>query len=136
MSVKQFEGKILKITGNRATTGEILQITPATGKTFYLSGCAIYLTGMANAANANLQVELRNDVTVIEELGGQARHWTSGSAASAGKAPEHTTGIVKGDSLVGNGVKKYVLQAIVIGSGSVVGTLYGYIENDADDPRL
>jgi len=130
MSVKQFEGKLKKVQGAATATGTITSFTPATGKTFYLAGAQIQMIGNTPTTDWNWNAELKNDTTVVDVVG------SSGSAAFATYALPLKFEL-KGDSLVGNSSKTYSIN-VVSNSDSVnlEAMIYGYIEDDADDPRL
>ncbi len=143
MSIKQFLGKILKNHSNRTTTGVITSVTPATGKTFYLAKASSFAYSNPAGVNANQGdgdsvVQVRNDTNVNDVLGsGAIEVHASGVNQTGTGGISKTESSVGGDSLVGNGIKTYDLNLAVIGSDTTVySTIFGYIENDADDPRI
>lgn len=135
MSIKQFEGKILKGEGSLGATGTLTSVTPASGKTFYLAEAKAEFDSVTIAtATQRARVELQNNAIIVDELYSSVR--VSGSNFGAG-TPNQSKSIIKGDSLVGDGIKVYRLQVVVFTNYALVhGTIIGYIENDADDPRV
>ena len=130
MSVKQFEGKLKKAEGSATGTGTIVSITPATGKTFYLAGAHVQQVATGAVAAYSWHAELKNDTTVVDNVGAQ------GSATTTLTALPQIFQL-KGDSLVGNSSKTYSIN-IQANSDSLQleAMIYGYEEDDADDPRL
>lgn len=130
MSVKQFKGKLKKVEGSTSSTGTITSFTPATGKTFYLAGAHVQQVAVTPVTVYSWHAELKNDTTVVDNCGG------NGSASFATYSlPQRFE--LKGDSLVGDGAKTYSINIVSNADGvTLEGMIYGFIENDADDPRL
>ena len=136
MSIKQFQGKILKADGSVATAAEIASIVPATGKTFYIAGASVAFDDTSiTSANSAARVALRNDTVTLEVKIFEGKIVSSGSGIG-GRAYVTEVFALKGDSLIGNGAKKYSLNVEAVTNCTSYGMLYGFIEDDAIDPRV
>ena len=124
LRTKSLNGDLVFATGNRTTTGVICSYTPATGKTFFLVAGTIH--AKQGGTGTNCLVELRNDATVKETLGGE----TLGGASTQGASvPWKGKTAVQADKLVGNSTKTYDLNLSAVTNLTVYGNLFGWIEN-------
>jgi len=114
-------------TGNSAAVGTLATITPADGLTFVLIGAKISLTAITLASTAkNCEVHLLNEANIRDILGyagGTVINGAGGGAAGDGIS------VVKGDILVGDGIKTYTLEIIAANGMTIAGTIYGYLRN-------
>lgn len=131
MSVKKFLGKFLEDEGSRTTTGTLVSIIPASGKTFYFGGSKCSSISKAGT-NPSWTGELQNDGVVLETYKGSIDETNQGFQFKG----ENVNKIV-GDSLDGDGVKEFRIQVTTIGGGgapTIEGNMFGFIEDDADNP--
>jgi len=112
-------------TGSRGSTGTLCTITPADLKTFVLLGALAAPSTIAVVGGAiGYTVELRNEANVRSILaGGAVTHGGTSSGAGYGFCPS----LVKGDILIGDGVKTFTLEVTAISGTTVKGSIYGYL---------
>jgi len=138
MSVKQFDGKILKADGNVTATGEIAAVTPASGKTFYFANAKMNSLMVVAGDSPHAEVEVRNDGTQVETLSqNTGRGQVPSIIWGQSQAGSTYSKIAMGDSLDGDGIKKYSVHCVTIKTTTDIDAeLSGFIEDDADSPRL
>jgi len=124
---KSLNGDLIIVTGSVTATGEIVQYTPATGKTFFIYLGQTFHSNRGAVAGAYGEAEIRNDGTVKDTIG---TAFNASSGASNAYTPQARS-VITGDKLVGNAVKKYSIHCTVIQSAStrLFATLIGWIEN-------
>jgi len=117
-------------TGERTSTGTLATITPPANTTFVLVGARISnLVWSSGTAAKNVTVELRNEANVRDILGfagGTVLFGAGGGGAGDGIS------IIKGDTLIGDGIKTYTLEVTSITAPVQVrvgGTIFGYLRN-------
>jgi len=111
-------------TGSRTTTGTLATITPATGKTFVLLGASVSPSTSPILGACRYLCELRNESNVRDFLGGTS---SSIAAGGGGSAISQSHSFVRGDTLIGDGIKTYTLEVTVIIAATVNGAIYGYL---------
>ena len=127
LSIKDFQGKFIQVTGTRASAsgdGEIVSYTPATGKFFYFVGARAETT--VASGTSLVRVDLKNDGTERQ------RHDMGTNLTSHEFSNKY-----HGDHIDGNSSKKYSADAdFTAGTGSktVQVRIWGFIEDDADSP--
>jgi len=122
------EGNLVIVTANlNNAVGEILNFIPPTGKTFFLykAGITSNTTPSTNT-NKQCRVEVRNDGNVVDYLAGSSFIDNLGAGGGANIAKTETT--IMGDKLIGDGIKKYSMQAQVNGLACHA-TLTGWLED-------
>jgi len=140
LSVKEFGGKLITVTGAINAINDTIEYVPANGKTFYLHEAHIVPTthGTNNAVEADFKVNGTVIDTVNYKLaqvttteGGASPDWSNGwgQGLYAGKF------VVKGVSLEGDGAKKIEIEN-VLDNGSANATLVGFIEDTGDSPQV
>jgi len=133
MAVKAFDGKLIVVEGESTSTGELLSYVPANGKKFYFAGGHVQHIGGAPTLSHAWDAELKNDSTIVDRAGA---HGTITNGIGAQTALPQIFQL-KGDLLEGDGAKKYSINiAANSDSLNLAGMIYGFIEDDADDPRL
>ncbi|MDE1867537.1 MAG: hypothetical protein KGI08_07505 [Thaumarchaeota archaeon] len=110
LSVGSESGELVTITGSLGATGIIISYTPATSIHFDIFMGEIMSTSSVNPA----QAQLRN-ATIIRETG-----------LVVANSPRHKY-IIKGDALLGDGIKTYDINATVWTDALIFGTLEGII---------
>ena len=120
-----------------STTGEIVSIVPASGKDFYLIDASIYTENYALANNSfPLVVEVKNDTNIRDHLGGHAWRNPGGDEGGSSATPVKThSKAAIGDKLVGDGVKKYLLNSETNSKFLVQGTISGFIITAGASPE-
>jgi hypothetical protein len=121
---KSLLGDLIIVNGTRTgTIGEICSYTPATGKTFFLYAAKITRNALGGASINTARAQLKNDITIVD-------YFETIDVATGGAWLSESS-IIKGDKLVGNGAKKYLLDLTVLSTVTVVvkGTIIGWIEN-------
>jgi len=130
MSVKRFLGKFLEDAGSVTATGTMVSIIPAAGKTFYFGG-AKASSFSQGGTDPTWQAQLQNDGNLREVYDGRIFE------VPDTKFKGENVSKMVGDSLDGDGAKEYRIEVILIGGGGappIDGNMFGYIENDADNP--
>lgn len=122
---KADSGDLVFATGSRTTTGVITSYTPATGKTFYLVGASWFLGSTSSNTLAFDVVQVRNNAVVRDTIGGSIWAASGGGGSYTNRATSH----VKGDTLIGNGVKTYDLNLSTASAQTVYGSIFGWIED-------
>jgi len=119
---KQVAGNLLKATATDDAPSPITiaSITPANGKTFFISDSYITVVNQGGASD-NAIAELQNDGVTVDLKRCRLFNNTSFSFGH---------GAIKSDSLIGDGVKVYRIQKTLGLSGfSVIATIQGWIED-------
>ncbi len=124
---KAKNGNLITVNGS-ATSGEITSFVVPSGKTFHLvsSKCTFQTTGSALTFPQRAHVQLNNNGTVIEDFHMESDVMASGSGVGAYGHAEYL-GVVKGDILIGDGIKKYSLDIISATTTTVRATITGYL---------
>jgi hypothetical protein len=124
---KSVEGSLIKKAGERNTVGEITSYTPATGKRFVLVGASISVE--TSPVTGNLVVQLKNDGTVVDEFGSGSSSSFAANGFSGQWSINHYS-IVRGDTLLGDGAKKYSIDSETNSASYIVhGRIFGFIED-------
>jgi len=112
--------------GTRTTTGTLASIIPAAGKTFILLGSSLFPLSPGASNNKSADVEVQNDGVGVELLGISGIR--GASASLQGGIGGGARGVVRGVNLIGDGVKIFRLEAVVVENAlQFGGTLAGYL---------
>jgi len=116
-------------TGRRTSIGTLATITPADGLTFVLLGAQIApLNVGVTSALEDYDVELRNEANVRCILG--AATSIDASFDSSNTLSGQNVSFVRGDVLVGDGIKTYTLELVTLTTGILIaGSIWGYTRN-------
>lgn len=124
---KQDEGNLIIQTGTLSTTGELVSYTPATGKKFYLARAKSVAD--ITAVDGNVIAELQNNGVVKDYFIERARSSLGFQERGLTHTPSGSYSIIQGDSLVGDGIKKYRINITSLTSATAFGILLGWIED-------
>jgi hypothetical protein len=143
LAIKEFDSKLITVTGAIDAVNDTIEYVPATGKTFYLHEAHIVPT--AHSTSNAIEADFKVDGTVIDTVNyiiAQATHTENKGTANAGGAGwgyglGFNAGkfVVKGVSLEGNSTKKIEIENVLDG-GSGIATLVGWIETTGDSPQV
>lgn len=126
---KEKEGNLISVTGTLSATGELVAYTPITGKTFHLITASAFADGASDNDLIRWIVQVRNNTTVKDYLGGSSDSNLTGDAGHGAQSFK-TKSIIVADSLEGDGIKKYDLNiSTYTAAGTVYGTILGWVED-------
>lgn len=118
---KQLSGDLVSSTGTilAAAPATICSITPAIGKTFFLINVEQFFVDDGGGSNM-MTTEIQNNGVNKQTSIIRAPNYTSFRVPSA----------IKGDSLIGNGIKIYRIQKIIgVVNTRVTATMQGWIQD-------
>jgi len=123
---KDFDGKFVQAHGSRASgsgDGEVVAYTPASGKFFYLVGARVESKSPSGTMEVDCTLENNTTERQLIHIG-----TSEGNQTFTDNYPDH---------LDGTGALKYSIEADFdggTGAKTIQGLIWGYIEDDADDP--
>lgn len=116
LASKSVVGKLVNLQGVVTSDTDIVSYTPAVGVTFTLYKVAIQFYG---TAADQFNVVIKNDVTNRDYM----------PLSAVNTETYNYTSPLKGDTLLGDGIKKYrVLTSGVLGTTNVSAVMVGYID--------
>jgi len=126
LRLKSLNGDLIIVVGSVTATGEIVQYTPTTGKTFFLYKAAVFLANRSGSFAQSAEAEVRNDTNNKDTIGYGGQF----AAGNSGQALRNES-IIQGDKLIGNSTKKYSVNCTHIANAALTlhATIIGWIEN-------